>query len=260
MLTIVMPFYKKNIEFDFVFKNYNLPIFNKINGLQVLIVLDDPEGYADLVDTVSSLVESGFIHFSIKIILNEHSHDWRPPCKAINVGIRLAKYSRILVVSPETLFTPNALECLWHSVSDESYGIGLVKFVNLVSQHYQPVNEMLQRNRSSVFMPYGSILFTQKQADKIGGYDEHFSCWGGDDDDFRSRLKSAGFIQKVTLAKFLHINLKRNHINGCAYRADELDEKKCLDKMKKINERGSYVVNNGVYGYDFSKCIYDYNA
>ena len=257
MLTIIMPFYKKDIEFNFVFENYNLPVFNKINMLEILIVMDDPRGYESIIQHLSFLVGSNIVNFKLKIILNEKMHDWRPPCKAINVGIRHATYSKILVVSPETIFIPGSLENLISASSEEYYSIGLIKFVNLSSPIYHHVDKLLSTSYLGGFTPYGSILFTKKQADKIGGYNEKFINWGGDDDDFRARLKKAGFQQKITLAKFLHVNLKRNNINGCISKRDELNEKIIKKKIKSISEEKSYVANNGLYGYDFEKVIYE---
>lgn len=259
MISIVMPFYKKNIEFDFVFHHFNLALFNEQKNLELLIIIDDPNGHESILQIFQTLIKQKQIRFSVKVVLNEKEHAWRPPCKAINVGIRHASHSKILVVSPETIFTPDGLQKLIQNCTANTYSIGLIKFINLPRPIYQPIDEIILTYPSRNFTPYGSIMFTKAQAESIGGYDEGFKKWGGDDDDFRNRLKGMGYQQKITLAQFIHVNLFRHAINGCPKKKEELEYRSMLEKIFEIKGKHSLVANDGRYGNDFSHIILEHS-
>jgi hypothetical protein len=119
--------------------------------------------------------------------------------------------------------------------------------------------ELICKNPTVNFHPYGSILFTKNQANKIGGYNEAFNSWGGDDDDFRRRLVLAGFKKRITLAKLLHANLKRHEINGSQTKKAELTTEKTGKKLETIQKQKNYLANNGQFGQAYKRIIFDYS-
>lgn len=259
MLSIIMPFFRKDEEFNFVLTHYNLNLLNHYPNLELIIVIDDPNHYESMFTHVHHLIEQQRVCFSLKIILNEQTHDWRPPCIAINVGIRHAKHEKLLVISPETIILPNSIEKLYQSCSSSAFAIGLIKFVTTSPQYKDP-QQLIEDAALSDFLPYGSIMFTKSQANMIGGYDEDFALWGGDDDDFRQRLCLAGFKKNITFAKFLHINLKRNELNGSQAKKSESNLKVIDEKLKKIRDRKEFLVNNGRFGLQYQKQILNHVA
>ncbi len=64
---------------------------------ELIVVLDEPSEEGAFVEWARSF--SG----NVKIIVNDVDHEWRPPCKAINVGIRHALGDYVVYVDPETL-------------------------------------------------------------------------------------------------------------------------------------------------------------
>ena len=143
MLSIIMPFYRKDREFNFVFTHYNLKILNAYSELELIIVIDDPNHYQEMISHLKMLVEQQQILFAIKIVLNEKAHEWRPPCIAINVGIQHAEHNKLLVISPETILLQNSLEQLYKACSDETFAIGIIKFVHFDEAIYRDPKELI---------------------------------------------------------------------------------------------------------------------
>lgn len=257
MISVIMPFYKKFIEFKFAFEKGNLETFNSIQDMELLICVDAPLEADLLIKYLTQLVQLKTLNFSVKVIYNAQDHPWRCPSAAINVGIRHAKNEKLLVISPETLAFQQSILTLTQACNETHFSIGIIKFAS-----YEKIKiwgpEHVLTNLPSPFLPYGSICFTKNQAEIIGGYDESFQIWGGDDDDFRMRLQWAGFTKTPTLARFLHHKFEDREINRAGNLKTEKSEKKIAEKIHYIKQKTSFMANQGVYGNSFSKIIFQF--
>ena len=257
MLSIIMPFYKKFAEFEFAFRQGNLATFNTLSHLELLICVDAPFEADLLIAYLNQLVSEKNLGFSVTVFLNEQEHPWRCPSAAINVGIKQARYNKLLVISPETLPLKQSIATLVKATDEEHFALGIIKHAH-AELIEQMGTESVFINKPSPMLPYGSICFTKHQADTVGGYDESFKAWGGDDDDFRMRLLNAGFKRSQTLARFMHSKFEDRILN----RADNLKEEKSVQKIaEKINaikQKVSFIANQGVYGLSFSKVIFQF--
>ena len=251
-----MPFYKKFQEFKFAFTQGNLQTFNAMENLELLISVDSPLESDLLVFYLQQLIQSNQLRFSVKVLLNEQDHPWRCPTVAINVGIRHAYYDKILVLSPETIPLDQAIEMLVKKTNSEQFALGIVQHVKAEQIQAVGSKEAFMSKRAAL-LPYGSICFTKDQANKVGGYDESYQIWGGDDDDYRARLMAAGFLKIQTLAKFLHSKFHDRLINH-ADNQEERKQEKVIEKIKFIKEKSTFVANNGNYGMSFSKVIFNF--
>src|SRR4051812_34231033 len=108
MLSFVIPFYHKFALWNkLIRRNPNLWGRDR----EVVLVLDEPSEEKQVLETVRTL--SHFIQF--RVIVNDETHAWRPPCCAANVDIRYARGSRVAVMSPESILllpTPDYLSKL----------------------------------------------------------------------------------------------------------------------------------------------------
>jgi len=259
MLSIIMPYYKKFQEFVFAMKMGNLETFNSLEGLELVLVLDDPGESQELLSFLDDLKVAEKINFSVKVLLNEEMHEWRAPSAAINVGIKNATYEKMLVISPETMPLPRSIEILLQSVNDNNFALGIIKFSSTTHIEGLGIIEAFNVSTSSI-MPYGSICFTKAQAEKVGGYDESYIKWGGDDDDYRARLVSAGYSKKQTLAKFLHGKLEGRSLNRPDGVKEEKTKEKVLEKLFNIKEKQNYIANNGQFGNSFNKVVFEFKC
>ncbi len=95
----------------------------------------------------------------------------------------------IMVCSPESEMVTDVIAILRKSFEDyhgyPHYAIGRVCFADEEEVTVKTFN----RYR---YIPFGSIMFEKKHAERIRGYDETLSKWGGDDNNFRSRLDMTG--------------------------------------------------------------------
>ncbi len=260
MITIVMPFYKKLTEFIFAFDQYNFNEFNRYQNLELILSIDDPFETDELIDYLDNKTKSCSPNFAIIAFLNENSHAWRCPSSAINVGIKHARYPKILVMSPETVALPHSIEQISAHCDKNSFSFGIIKHISKKELEMRADNltESYQ-NVLSPLLPHGSICFYKSQAELIGGYDESFIEWGGDDDDFRERLIKAGFRKKPTFAKFMHIVFKDRELNTAKEKRQLLLRKSVSKKIKQIAEREGFIANQGNYGNSYDKIVFEFS-
>ena len=231
MISIVMPFYKKYKEFVNNFEKNNFDAFNKHPDMELIISVDDPTESEDLLSYLEQKTMKGCC-FSVKVLLNNETHEWRCPSKAINQGIKQATYEKITVMSPETLVLPDSLSMLERHCNDMDFSLGIIKHIVDEQLNFSDIGENFAIINSPS-LPYGSICFTKQQALHVGGYDESYIIWGGDDDDFRNRLVLAGFNKKIIFSKFIHVMYSDRAIN---FSKDKEEEKKHGSLLKKIHK------------------------
>ena len=95
MISYVLPFYKRFALFEAA---YRFNTFLCDGYSEVVMVLDEPSEEAPALRFCQRHPE-----LRVKLIVNDTDHEWRPPCKAINVGIRNARGSHIAIFSPENV-------------------------------------------------------------------------------------------------------------------------------------------------------------
>ncbi len=259
MISVIMPFYKKYDEFVFSFERYNFAQFNKQKNLELVIVCDDPSETDLLCIYLEGFVARQKVNIKIKVIVNENQHAWRAPTKAINVGVKNAHYDKFLVMSPETLIIDGSVDAIASRCNVSTFAIGILKFDDIASvnrgaslqQHFHSLNKTISA--------YGSICFTREQADKVGGYNESWEVWGGDDDDFRHRLQLAGYKKSATLAKFIHVQMQARHEYNASKDKERHSKGKVLKyKVDAITNNKNYLANDGCFGNDFDKVYFEH--
>lgn len=206
-LSVVLPFYRKLADFERV-----LPL-NAGHwvrpGIEVVLALDELGEEAG----VLALVER-FAQIRWKVIVNDAAHAWRPPCKAVNAGVRASAGRFVLVHSPESAYAGDALAALLQAAMGHARGVavgrvGFARFDELTgaadtlhttfARHVPP--ELLLQTF------YGSLCCAREAFDAVNGYDESFEDWGGDDDNLRVRLEMAGWqLLACPAAHLLHLS------------------------------------------------------
>lgn len=162
--------------------------------VEVILVLDEPSEEQKILDIVKANTDIKF-----KVLVNDWTHPWRPPCMAINVGVRHAIAPHICILSPETIVSipePGYLQTLLQQDWRPVYG-GILWTVpdgdpldtpNLVLGKMQ--------NAEAYWAPsqlgYGFIMCQRHAFEGIAGMDESRIYYGGDDNDLRYRLARSG--------------------------------------------------------------------
>ncbi|MBN9428752.1 MAG: glycosyltransferase family 2 protein [Burkholderiales bacterium] len=192
--SLILPYYRKLAEFRLVLP-MNLPYLAR-PGLEVIIVMDDAAEEAELLQLLGQ-----YSQVQWRVIVNDSPHDWRPPCKAINVGIRHARGRYLFVASPESVFVGDVLHFALEAVKDFPRGfavgrVGFARFQDLEAWRL-PLSECFERTvmaqGAHLDAYYGSICGPRAAFEAINGYDESFTTWGSDDDNLRIRLEMAGY-------------------------------------------------------------------
>ncbi len=235
-ITVIIPFYKKYHDFVKVFPSHARYFARP--GIEVIIVMDEPGEEERVLNFIRRYPQVNWV-----IIINDTPHEWRNPTKALNVGIKHASKTYILVVSPESEMATDVMNQFKKKIDgNHNFCIG-------------QCHSMVYGD-SRFFMtglPYGSILVSRENLIKIGGYDETLSAWGGDDDNLRYRLKMIG-VREIFLpeAHIFHWEDKKSH------RFTKLANFKSNSFTARIFNPPHWLANNGVFGNDFKRIAYDY--
>lgn len=138
-------------------------------------------------DKVVEYLEKNDLMKDVRVIPYEHELGFNPS-KALNIGVRKAKYKNIIITSPEVKPTTDVLaqlsECLDKNVvcqtfdQDEAGNLSV-----LVSSTF----------RGDTPAMYFLAMFRKEDIEKINGWDEEFmKGYAYEDNDFGDRWKRAG--------------------------------------------------------------------
>lgn len=243
-VSVVMPFYKKIKEFRTVFPR-NLKYFER-NGIEIILALDCPEEKEEVLEFIASYPLVNWI-----VVVNDNTHPWRNPAKALNVGLRNATKNHILVCSPESEMVTDVIYILRKTFEDyhdlKHYAIGRVCFLD--SEHVTPSSF---NNFKSI--PFGSIMALKEDLYQIGGYDESFCQWGGDDNNLRSRLEMNG-VEELYVSEAMMAHRDMDNLHGKIRRSKpfaELPTKALRQYFFPIQIHP----NDDFWGTDFSHIVY----
>ena len=243
-VSIIMPFYKRLNVFKLVFPK-NAPFFQR-NGIEIIILLDDPKEEKGLLKLIEVYP---FINF--KIIINRKKHEWRNPCKVLNVGIRHASFEYVLVLDPEVELVTDVVYQLRYIISHHpnTFATGVVAFID----EKENIKELKDIN----WMPYGSIMVAKHDLVNIRGYDESFEKWGGEDDQIRRKLSLYG-LKKMALADAKTIHRDKNS-DSHKERSSRI-EKIPIRHLKYIFHPRDPIFNGTDWGLDFKESIWDWKT
>lgn len=241
--TIILPFYNKLERFSHSLP-FNRGVFER-DDVELLISLDTTNEREELVALLSQLP------IRSRVIANSKPHPWRNPSAAINVGIRHANGDWILVLSPETVITPGSFEALQSLAEKErtpgaQSGVAVFGYVRFLID-----GQAIET--AAPLHPYGSFYFSKADAFAIGGYNERFDGWGGDDLDFRTRLELFGVkLRDSRSALFIHYE------SEAEYR-QRTSEGKTVDPARhaQILRYGRKDIVQADFGRDFDEVVYD---
>lgn len=234
-VSVILPFYKKYNDFVRVLP-LNAAYFSR-PGVEVLIVMDESSEEEQVLAYIKQYPQINWV-----VIVNDNDHEWRNPSKTLNVGIKHASKKCILIISPESeMVTDIMLQFTGQIENNRNYCIGLVHFLD-----YSETRFFIDGP------PYGSIMVSRDNLIKIGGYDESFDKWGGEDDNLRSRLNMIGVGE--TLLPDAHI----------IHREEKREKRTPIQRghplFNKVFYPISWLANGGHFGDDFKRIAYHYTG
>lgn len=245
-VSIVMPFYKKMAEFRAVFPHNKA--FLERNGVEVVIVMDDPNERDSLLDFVKPYP---FINW--RIICNDREHEWRNPAKALNVGLRHATKRYVMVCSPESEMLTDVIYLLRKTFEDyksyRHFAIGRVCFADDEKVTEESFN-------TYHYIPFGSIMAEKEDLFAIHGYDESFCKWGGDDNNLRSRLEMNG-VAELYVSDAMMVHRDIDNQKGKERRSEPF-AKLPPGTLRHFFYPDAVCANSYVWGQDFDNVIYDW--
>lgn len=252
-LSIVMPYFEKLTELGMVLP-YNARFLGRPD-VELVLVLDEPSEEAGVLALLDRLPL-----IRARVVVNDQTHDWRPPCVAINVGLRAAQGRFVLVVSPESLFVDDVpsrvLQVLSRRPGDVL--VGRVAWATFAAARGQAANALFESaiaergGRGFAADYYGSIAAARDLFTAVGGYDESLASWGGDDVNVRARLSIAGAL--VTLDR----NLRLVHLSVGPPQRDRLPSTATPERLREIANPASARANPDGWGEQFARVALDW--
>lgn len=213
VLSIIIPWFKKLKYFKASLPQNRLYVDPRV---ELVIPMDEPSEELELMELLRA-------HPNVKarVIVNDARKDctdWRPPCKAINVGIRNSLGIYTAVLSPETIVCPPTNEYLFRKLASFSnsrfFLTGSLYNIELSERefHYDPylLCEVLECRRAELkefpMEAYGWFITPTKILTELRGFDESRLKYGGDDDCMRVRMRMFGCQEQAD------INLRLTHL------------------------------------------------
>lgn len=251
-LSIVLPFYRKLREFERVLP-MNAPWWSR-EGIEVVIALDDAAEEAALNALLARFASVRWV-----LVVNDQVHAWRPPCCAINVGVRQSTGQYVFVHSPESAYVGDApaLALAAARAQPRAVALGRVGFARFDELADAPDLANAMQTLFEARVPetpylrtfYGSLCCAREAFDAVGGYDESFAEWGGDDDDFRVRLEMAGRpLLACTALRLLHLSFETR--DGGERYDPALDWQRCTPEVAQVNGAAQHEAR---WGCEFSR-------
>jgi hypothetical protein len=207
-LSVVVPYFRKLTELRAVLP-YNARYLGRPD-VELVLVLDEPSQEAEVLSLLDRLPL-----VRARVVVNDRPHDWRPPCVAINVGLRAASGKFVLVASPESLFVGDVPSRVLQVLSARpgDVVVGRIGWVTLAAARRKNPEALFQMAIAAQNMPgfaanyYGSIAAARDLFIAVRGYDESLSEWGGDDDNMRARLSMQGAMLMLDRGlKLIHLS------------------------------------------------------
>ena len=223
-LSIVGPFFRKFTELG-VALPYNARYLSR-SDVELVLVLDEPSQEAE----VLALLDS-FPLLRVRVVVNDRSHDWRPPCVAINVGIQNALGEYVLVVSPESVLVGDVPSRVIGVLRDHPSDVllGRVAFATYSEAHGRtsealfPAVMAVRGGHAFAMDYYGTVAASRATFNAVRGYDESLSDWGGDDDNLRARLSMQGALLVLDRALgVIHLSEEPRESKFCFERIEAL--------------------------------------
>ncbi|MBA3454489.1 MAG: hypothetical protein H0T42_15475 [Deltaproteobacteria bacterium] len=253
-LSVVMPFFHRLGDFQRVLPLNARALENP--SYEIVLALDEPSE----ADAVVAFVRA---HPSIRfrVLVNRTEHGWRPPCRALNVGIRAAVGTYVLVVSPESAFVGDVPAIALGAIGDNPRRgvlghVAFATFAQLAESDGAVAKAFETVSAKSRPTSYGSICASRGALHAIHGYDESLDRWGGDDDNIRVRLFMAGVtLQLHSGMNLVHLSDQpRDGTRNPEQSPDEFPE----DYGRRVFEPLNLVANPDGWGETFREVIHDW--
>lgn len=133
----------------------------------------------------------------------------------------------------------------------EHYAVGQVLFMDICEE----INEETLHKHGRGLIPYGSIMAKKEYFERVGGYSEHYTEWGGEDDHLRKRLELAG-IHRLFFPDSVLIH--REDMGKRTVSRNEQRARIPRDVLSEMLLPMKIVVNGEDWGRDFSRITYNW--
>lgn len=205
MISFILPFWKKFALFKLTYP-LNNAYWNE--EAEVVCVLDDPEDEQPLVAFAKEHPETKW-----RIVVNDKTHEWRPPCVSYNVGIQNSKGTHCVLFDPESILVTPIPDYLWTLTRQDFRRCRTGICWHVIEWEKEETPDMMRRRMlateataSCSAWAYYFLLAHKFELNQVRGYDESRVTYGWDDNDIRIRLTRLGVITEVDpLIRIFHL-------------------------------------------------------
>jgi glycosyltransferase involved in cell wall biosynthesis len=226
----------------------------RLCGIQIEVIVSD-YGSKNADEIVCGLEPLGAM-----VVRTEASGPWNRSA-ALNVGVRAASAPCIVTTDADIVFAPTTLSSICERVTVCPHALYLVQCRDLPKGFTgRQIRELLEANwesgvrivhENSAICPRwgegGCAAFSSEVFEAVNGYDERMEVWGGEDNDFSSRARRAGYparwLSRSGVAIY-HIWHESTH-DGALKSKDGLA---AVQRNRRIMKQDSTVLRNLSWG------------
>jgi len=184
----------------------------KVSSLEVIVVNDGIEDDTEAV--VNQYRKSLDIHYIFSGRRNISGDKWRVSGFALNIGVKVAKYDKIILSCAEIYHLNDAISHIQEALEDRPRSLATPEFiyfdkdgsfVSSIENGEDPEKFVIDdESKDAKLMPFFMGMCKQRFME-IGGYDEDFIGYACDDNDLVFRLLSNGCHYSFTKAEVVHL-------------------------------------------------------
>lgn len=143
----------------------------------------------------------------VEICIGESNQQPFPKAKVINEAVKKSNGEILVIADADLFFDPSLLEQAIKQLENNAWVIPFKKVFNISKKSTQellktepvwPVPIELETRKRKYAAMGGINIVPRKYFDKVGGFDERFVGWGGEDDAFAASMNNiCGYVKRM---------------------------------------------------------------
>lgn len=256
MITIIYPFRNREL---FRIKNSLDSLVLQSNQNFCVIFVDYGSNAEISATTRNLLLQYGFV----KYVYSYHCDQPWSRSKAINIGLRQTETEYVFIADIDIIFHYNFVDLLYKLKNPKQSVYFQVGYLDKLETKELKKFENYTIVSKSISGGQGLSLFNLDSLLLINGFDEFFHCWGAEDEDVHSRLRSIGlstffYNDKILLLHQWHLKFENLEKGKLTIEPLFSDVASLNEQKLRFNQNSNSIkVNNENWGELLNKKDYD---
>jgi glycosyltransferase involved in cell wall biosynthesis/mannosyltransferase OCH1-like enzyme len=248
-ISILITTFKRNVLLKYNLLSLSVQKLNNKYDYEI-IILDEDEESKEIHDLLDSFKDCLNIVYINTAVTKNNKTDWRVPGYAFNIGVKKAKYDKIIIMCAEMYSLNKTIDYMIDSLLQNNKTMVIPDFakdddktiLNLLLNN-QYVFKSNKLNNLRINLPF-FMGFHKRDYIDIGGYDEDLTGIAYDDDDFVNRMLLNGCKYIKCSAEVIHLWHER--VWSCAFNELPEEIKNKVNFNKNLYESRKNIIKRNV--------------